>query len=318
MALFHFNAQVLTRSSGHNAVAASAYRAGQRLTCARTGMVFNYTRKREVEHREIFAPDGAPLWVFDRAQLWNGVEQSESRKNSQVAREIEVALPIELTRPQQIELLRGFIGAQFVTQGMVADLAVHAKAGNPHAHVLLSLRALNRDGFGSKRRDWNDPAHVGTWRAAWAMHCNRALAAAGHATTVDHRSLAEQGEDRAPTIHVGRVTAENVIEHESRKAWNTFICARNELTRIQAQARRVCQQLSDITSKITEISSELFQTVARRATTSATPPGFFVPGEDKTITPNGTNGCAARALSAPESMTLQHSFAATNLINKEP
>lgn len=311
MAIFHFNAKVLTRSNGDNAVAASAYRAGQRLICARTGIVFNYSRKREVEHREIRAPGGAQSWTFDRAQLWSRVEQCESRKNSQLAREIEVALPIELTRTQQIELLREFVDEQFVNDGMVADLALHAKVGNPHAHILLSLRALNLDGFGAKCRDWNDPAHVFTWRASWAMHCNRALAAAGHAHTVDHRSLADQGDDRAPTIHIGRNMPENALEHQSRIAWNGFICARNELRRIQSQARRISQQISDITSRIIGIKSALLQALNPRNTIPAAPQGFVVAGESSSMS-------ATQSRIVPASLTpLQRAFTDTNIITKE-
>ena len=156
MAIFHFAAQVISRSDAGNAVAAAAYRAGMRLTCERTGQTFNYTRKREVTHRAILAPEGAPGWATERHQLWNQVENAETRINAQLAREVEVSLPIELSHHQQVELLHAYVQAQFVSQGMVADIALHAKVGNPHAHILLTLRDIGPQGFGAKRRDWND------------------------------------------------------------------------------------------------------------------------------------------------------------------
>ena len=158
MAIFHFAAQVISRSDGGNAVAAAAYRAGMRFSCARTGLVFNSTRKREVAYRAILAPHGAAAWVFDRPQLWNQVEAIETRANSQLAREVEVALPIELTHAQHIALLHGYVNEHFVSMGMVADIALHAKTGNPHAHIMLTLRDVEAEGFGGKRRDWNSPA----------------------------------------------------------------------------------------------------------------------------------------------------------------
>ena len=115
MAIFHFSAQVISRSDGGNAVKAAAYRAGVRFTCARTGLVFNYTRKTEVAHRAIVAPEGAPAWVFDRLALWNQAEAIESRANSQLAREVEISLPIELTHAQHVALLHGYVQEQFVS-----------------------------------------------------------------------------------------------------------------------------------------------------------------------------------------------------------
>ena len=160
MAIFHFSAQVISRANGDNAVAAAAYRAGLRFTCARTGLVFNHTRKTEVAYRAVMAPQDAAAWVFDRLALWNKAEAIESRKNSQLAREVEISLPIELTHAQHVALLHEYVQEQFVSQGMVADIALHAKTGNPHAHILLTLRDVQPEGFGAKRRDWNNPALV--------------------------------------------------------------------------------------------------------------------------------------------------------------
>ena len=180
MALFHSTTKIISRSDAGNAVAAAAYRSGTRMTCARTGQVFNYTRKREVTYRAILAPADSPAWVFDRTQLADAIEASETRKNSQLWREVQMALPIQLTSQQHIQLLTEYVQEQFINRGMVACIALHdKKTGNPHVHILLTLRDITLDGFGAKRRDWNDKALVIQWREAWATACNAALEQAG-------------------------------------------------------------------------------------------------------------------------------------------
>lgn len=200
MAIYRFSAQMISRSAGRSAVAASAYRSGQELACERTGEVHDYSRKGGVVHSEIMAPDGAPEWATDRARLWNEVEAAEKRKDAQLAREVEIALPRELTREQQIDLTREFVREQFVSKGMVADIAIHepkASDGDrqPHAHVMLTTRQIGPEGFGAKAREWNDRAQVEGWREAWANHANRALERAGHEQRIDHRSLDAQRQD---------------------------------------------------------------------------------------------------------------------------
>ncbi|TXH89397.1 MAG: hypothetical protein E6Q78_07110 [Rhodoferax sp.] len=203
MAIFHLNAKVISRAQGRSATGACAYRAGQCIKDERTGLVFNYTRKREVAYRQIFAPSNAPSWVQDRAQLWNQAEHKETRKDAQVAREIEVALPLELNLDQQAQLLESFVQAQFVKLGMVADVCIHNKPGNPHAHILLTTREINQSGFGAKNRDWNSKEQLEKWRSAWATHANHRLMFSGFKTRIDSRSLQAQGIDRVPTVHVG-------------------------------------------------------------------------------------------------------------------
>src|ERR1700722_20970327 len=116
---------MVKRAEGESSVAGAAYRSGSRLYEESTGLVHDYTRKQGVEHSEILAPGGAPAWVQDRHTLWNTVEAAERRKDAQVAREIEVGLPIELTKNEQAALLRDFAKREFVTKGMVADLGIH-------------------------------------------------------------------------------------------------------------------------------------------------------------------------------------------------
>lgn len=200
MAIFHLSAKVIGRSGGRSSVAAAAYRSAGRLRDERQGVEHDYSRKGGVVHTEIMAPKDAPDWMRDRDQLWNAVEAVEKRRDAQLAREIEVALPRELGRVERLELLRGFVQREFVDRGMIADLAVHeGKArdgqGQPHAHVMLTLRELTGDGFGKKDRAWNAPDLLVGWREAWARDANAALERAGRSERIDHRTLDAQRED---------------------------------------------------------------------------------------------------------------------------
>ena len=204
MAIYHLSAKIISRSAGRSATAAAAYRSASSITDERTGLVHDFTKKRGVISREILAPSGAPDWTRDRASLWNYVELAETRKDAQVAREIEVALPRELTPAARIELVRGFVHDEFVSKGMIADICHHAPdAENPHAHILLTTRVLDGQGFGKKAREWNSKPQLEAWRSAWAEHANRALAAAHSHERIDSRSNADRGIDARPTVHLG-------------------------------------------------------------------------------------------------------------------
>ena len=203
MAIYYLAAQVIGRSAGRSSVAAAAYRSGERIVDERTGQVHDYTRRREDIEKEILAPADAPAWVHDRSQLWNHVEAVEKRTGSQLAREIVVALPVELDRESQRELIRGYVQEQFVARGMVADLAIHHKEGNPHVHIMLTMREIGPEGFGKKVRDWNRSELLEEWREQWARHANRAMERAGCPERVDHRSLEAQGKELVPQVHLG-------------------------------------------------------------------------------------------------------------------
>ena len=209
VAIYRLSASYVKRSEGRSVVAVAAYRAAVALDDARTGQSFDYGRRRGVLHAEILAPATAPAWSRDRAQLWNRVEAVERRKDAQLAREIQLALPHELDHGARVELVRGFVSTELVGLGMVADVALHAPGDrgderNFHAHVLLTLRPIvDSAGFGKKCRAWNEVDYLEHWRAAWADHVNRALAGAAIAERVDHRSLAAQGIARAPGIKLG-------------------------------------------------------------------------------------------------------------------
>lgn len=191
---------MISRSQGRSATAASAYRVAERIEDRRTGLVFDYAKRGGVDHTEILAPDHAPDWVSDRSELWNRVEEAETRKNSQVAREVRVALPAELTHAQRVELVREFAQAQFVDRGMVADIALHAPGRegddrNHHAHILLTTREIGPEGFTTKNRDWNKVELLEGWREAWARDSNAALERAGIEDRVDHRTLIAQRDE---------------------------------------------------------------------------------------------------------------------------
>ncbi|EKF7485298.1 MobA/MobL family protein [Escherichia coli] len=205
MAIYHLSMKILSRSKGYSAVASAAYRAGEKILDERTGVIHDYTRKNGVASAVILTPANAPAWCANRAELWNAVEKAERRKNSQLAREFELAIPRELAQDAARETVLNFVRENFVSRGMIADVAFHNLGGsNPHAHIMLSMRAITPDGFGEKVREWNDWTHAETWRGSWADHANRALANAGYQEEIDHRSYERQGVEKTPGIHLGK------------------------------------------------------------------------------------------------------------------
>ena len=147
MAIYHLEAKVVGRGAGRSAVAASAYLSCSRLYNDYDGIQHDYTKKQGLVWQEVFLPEYAPQEWQDREKLWNAVEEVETAKDSRLAREFVVALPIELSREQQIELLQDSIREQFVSDGMCADAAIHDTDGhNPHAHILLTVRPLDERG----------------------------------------------------------------------------------------------------------------------------------------------------------------------------
>lgn len=209
MAIYHLRASVISRSAGRSATAAAAYRSAAQIEDRRTGLVFDYSKRGGVDHVEILAPAHAPDWATDRAELWNRVEQAEARKNSQVAREIRVALPAELTHTQRALLVRDFCQREFVDRGMVADIALHAPGRegddrNHHAHILLTTREISPEGFEAKNRGWNAVEVLEGWREAWARDSNHALERSGHDERVDHRTLEAQRNEALERANAAR------------------------------------------------------------------------------------------------------------------
>ncbi|GGD39199.1 hypothetical protein GCM10010989_11570 [Croceicoccus pelagius] len=189
-------------------MAAAAYRAGERLHDERIDRDHDFTNKAGVLHSEVMLPKGTPEAFADRATLWNAVEAAEKRKDAQLSREVEFALPRELAKKDNIRLAREFVKAEFVEKGMIADLNVHRDIGEdgkamPHAHVMLTMREVSKDGFGAKVRDWNKTALIEQWRERWADHVNRALAERDIDARIDHRSLEAQGIALEPQDKIG-------------------------------------------------------------------------------------------------------------------
>lgn len=232
MAIYHCSIKIISRGKGKSAVAASAYRNGEIIKNEYDGVIHDFTRKRGITYTEIMLPSHAPPEFADRSILWNAVEKIERAKNSQLAREIEIALPRELDREQQIRLVREYVKNTFVNEGMCADIAIHDKRdGNPHAHIMLTMRPLEQTGeWGAKSRkeyifdkdgqriklkngtfktrkvdttDWNNQEKAEIWRKAWADITNHYLARQESTARIDHRSYERQNVEQIPTIHLG-------------------------------------------------------------------------------------------------------------------
>ena len=208
MAIYHLHVKVIGRKSGSSAVASAAYRSASRLRDDRLERTHDFSAKCGVVHSEIMLPEKAPSAWSDRERLWNDVEAFEARRDAQLAREVEFALPREMTESQGVELARDFVQAEFVNQGMIADLNVHwdiAEDGSPkpHAHVMLTMRSVDQNGFGKKVRDWNRTEMVEHWRKRWAELANERLAELDIDARIDHRSLEAQGVALEPQSQIG-------------------------------------------------------------------------------------------------------------------
>jgi Ti-type conjugative transfer relaxase TraA len=208
MAIYHLHVKVMGRTAGSSAVASAAYRSGSRLRDERLDRSHNFSAKRGVVHSEVMLPENAPEAWGDRERLWNDVEAFEVRKDAQLAREVEFAIPREMTQAQGIELARDFARGEFVGRGMIADLNVHwdfSEDGmpKPHAHVMLTMRAVDANGFGRKVRDWNRTEMVERWRKRWAALANERMAELDIDARIDHRSLEAQGIPLEPQSQIG-------------------------------------------------------------------------------------------------------------------
>ena len=272
MAIYHLRATMISRSQGRSATAASAYRVAERIEDRRTGLTFDYAARGGVDHTEILAPDHAPDWVRDRSELWNRVEESETRKNSQVAREVRVALPDELTHAQRVTLVRDYAQAQFVDRGMVADIAIHAPGRegderNHHAHILLTTREVDAEGFTTKNRDWNKVEVLEGWREAWARDSNAALERAGIEDRVDHRTLVAQREEALELASAARERGDEGAElHETVRAMSLDRPPLPQLSLgawqlkergIEVAAVRVWHEVKDRAAEVRQVVQEL-------------------------------------------------------------
>ena len=280
IAIYHWNIGIVSRGKGKSAVAAAAYRSGEKLTNEWDGVTHDYTRKGGVVHTEIMLPLHAPPSFSDRSTLWNSVELYEKAGNAQLAREIDAALPIELSREEQIRLVREYCSSQFVSRGMCVDYAIHdTDSGNPHCHIMLTMRPL--DGRGTwaakskKEYDldengerirlpsgrykthkidltgWNDKDNTLLWRKAWADFTNDFLERNGSPERIDHRSHAERGIEELPTVHMGVA----VCQMEKKG----IATEKGELNRNIQKANRLIREIRAQIGKLKEWIADLFK-----------------------------------------------------------
>ena len=282
MAIYHCSIKIGSRANGQSAIAAAAYRAGDKLKDEETGLISDYTRKGGVIFSEISLCANAPAEYADRATLWNSVHEIEKAKNSQLWREFEVALPKEFSRAEQIETVREYVKG-LTEQGMCVDWSIHDKGdGNPHAHIMATMRSITEDGkWAPKSRkvydldengerifqkvdksgrkqykshkedynDWNKKERIEEWRAAWAKCCNARLA---EGDRIDHRSYERQGIEQEPTIHEGYVARKLAAEGKpsERILINEEIRERNNIL------KQIVEQLHQIEQQIAKIIKE--------------------------------------------------------------
>ena len=280
IAIYHWNIGIVSRGKGKSAVAAAAYRSGEKLTNEWDGMTHDYTRKGGVVHTEIMLPPHAPPSFSDRSTLWNSVELYEKAGNAQLAREIDAALPIELSREEQIRLVREYCSSQFVSRGMCVDFAIHdTDSGNPHCHIMLTMRPLDgRGAWAAKSKKeydldengerirlpsgrykthkvdltgWNSQENALVWRKAWADISNDYLERAGSPERIDHRSNAERGIDEIPTVHMGVAACQ--MEKKG------IATEKGELNRNIQKANRLIREIRAQIGKLKEWIADLFK-----------------------------------------------------------
>lgn len=277
MAIYHFSVKVMSRTKGHSAVAAAAYRSAERLYDERAREWCDYERRHDsVRESHIELPDGAPERWRNRQELWNEAERAERRRDAQVCREFEFALPRELGQDAQRELARGFIREEITARGMVADWAIHEGRGaNPHVHCLAAMREYDPEvnGFArTKNRDWNDRGLVDAWREAWEETQNRALereydrqrVAESERQYVDCRSHAERGIDLEPQVHLGKESAH--IEERARRAAEREGRGYEPVTDRGQENQRIIERNAErerIIERLREIADELRQRCER-------------------------------------------------------
>lgn len=242
--IFHFHAKIISRSfrarnGNRSSVAAAAYRAGEKLFDEQREQSYDFRKKTHAVYSEIISPihsQPSQNWVFHRQALWNHIEKIENRRDAQLCREIEFALPLVLNQQENLELAREFITTQFVEKfSMLADMCIHWKEGNPHVHVMFPLRPLTAEGFG-KKDSKKDVEQLKAWRKAWEEICNQHLGKAGYSELkVDCRSYKERGIDRKPEIHIGpcgKKATRKISELEKIKRRNRYVVPEgSELTR---------------------------------------------------------------------------------------
>ena len=296
VAIFHLSVKIISRSKGQSAIASAAYRSGQRLIDRENGQVKDFTHKRGVQYSEIQLPEQASNTYSDRETLWNAVQTKEAKSNAQLAREVEVAVPVELSRDQQIQLVHDYVQQNFVDQGMCADWSMHDKAdGNPHVHIMLTMRSFKANGEWAPKQksvylmDENghkipqiDPQtheqKIGArgrkmWKRTTQTYNDwnnrdqvekwrKSWAEACNDylapdLQLDHRSYQRQEKEQVPTIHEGPV-ARQMGPRSERVQINQAIEAQNGLLRqLQQEWERLKQQLEQLKAVLVRLQERL-------------------------------------------------------------
>ncbi|MEG3128450.1 MobQ family relaxase [Pantoea cypripedii] len=235
MAIFHLEFKIVKRSEGMSSCRKAAYHARCRITDDRTGNTYDFSHRTDLFHHQILAPVSAPAHIIESSTtLWNEVEKVERQKDGQTARYFDVAIPCELSNEDKIKLVVEYCQKNFVDKGMIADIAFHdLNGGNPHAHVMLTLKPITADGFGKKERSWNDKKNVILWRESWSTLTNRYLEAAGTEERIDHRSIDTQYnealenaaitldvEEKALWLAKATLTSRPPMQRVHRAKWN--------------------------------------------------------------------------------------------------
>lgn len=204
----HSHTQIIKRSEGRDVVAKAAYNSRSNLTNLNTGKKTYHQSRVGLVYETILIPENSPSWleesVKDRAAFWSAVDKREGRRDSQLAREIDISLPHELSAQDNIDLMVSCVQRVFVDKGMVADIAIHGPpeggdSRNIHSHILLPMREITPSGFGNKVREWNHRSLVKELRETFCNEGNRYLVRNGFEPRLDHRSFKERNIDKAPT-----------------------------------------------------------------------------------------------------------------------
>jgi len=301
--VIHLHVQEIRRSAGRSAtgaaayrtaVGSAAYRAGEKLHNSFDGVTHDYSKKRGVVYSRIFLPDNAPRSFYNRETLWNSVEEIEKHPGARTARELDVALPIELDRYEQTTLIVNYVQENFVDKGMCADVAIHDKEdGNPHAHIMLTMRSIDENGnwMGKQKKnyilnkngnkiydpktkqykcgrsipvnDWSDRGKAEIWRQSWAESINREFKRKGLEKTVRHESFERQGLNREATKHLGHEYAalerRGILTEIGNE--NRAINARN---RVREELERQFQQEQEKLRQLYQQKDELEREQANR------------------------------------------------------
>lgn len=286
MAIYHFHVTQVSRGKGQAVVAAAAYRAGEVLHDNYYGEDYDYSKKGGVILTEIFLPEHVPIEYGDREYLWNDVETYEKNPRAQLAYSFDFALPNELGDDDNYELTKKFVVENFVSKGMICDVAIHKPSRqpgdieNPHVHVLVPMRSMDEKGkWKAKQRreyildengkrirdkngkyifnavktnDWGDVETLDEWRKNWAIAVNEMLEKKGISDRVDYRSNAERGLDDLPTIHEG--VAVRAMEKKGVRTdkgdWNRFVVSINK------SIRKLISLVKKIKEELTELIEE--------------------------------------------------------------